>query len=113
GWRSWRHRRCRWRRSSSLQSWRRSSERMGAAVEGNRAAGADPGAGCGEARRGTAPWRDFVELTKPGITRLVLLTTGAGYYLAVRGAPDLAGLVHTLVGAGLVASGTNALNQYL
>ncbi|HEX7090924.1 MAG TPA: heme o synthase [Longimicrobiales bacterium] len=86
---------------------------MDATVRRDRPAGASPGAGPGEARLGPATWRDFVELTKPGITRLVLLTTGVGYYLAVRGAPDLAGLVHTLVGAGLVASGTNALNQYL
>lgn len=51
------------------------------------------------------------ELTKPGITRLVLITTAAGFYLASRGGVDLLALVHTLLGTGLVAGGTNALNQ--
>lgn len=54
----------------------------------------------------------YYDLTKPGITRLVLVTTAAGYYLAARGALDWLGLLHTLVGTGLVASGTNALNQW-
>src|SRR5690606_10634619 len=86
---------------------------MSRGVDGTRApaAGAEPvqpAAGAGR----PAGWRDFVELTKPGITRLVLLTTGVGYYLAARGSFDVVGLLHTLAGAGLVSSGTNALNQY-
>lgn len=56
--------------------------------------------------------KDLVELTKPGITRLVVLTTAVGFYLAWRGPFDLVLLVHALVGTGLAASGTNALNQY-
>lgn len=55
---------------------------------------------------------DYLELTKPGITRLVLVTAGAGFYLGSRGALDPVLLAHTLVGTGLVASGTNALNQW-
>ena len=54
---------------------------------------------------------DFVELTKPRITGLVVLTTWAGYFLA---APDAAGvfrLLHTLLGTALVCAGTGALNQ--
>ncbi len=54
----------------------------------------------------------FWELTKPGITRLVLVTTAAGFYLGSRGGVDLLLLAHTLLGTGLVAGGTNALNQY-
>ncbi|MGQ0562689.1 MAG: heme o synthase [Gemmatimonadota bacterium] len=54
----------------------------------------------------------FYELTKPGITRLVLVTTAAAFYLASRGAIDVLLLLHTLVGTGLAASGTNALNQW-
>src|SRR5688500_15843332 len=53
----------------------------------------------------------FYELTKPGITRMVLLTTAAGFYLAGGGAVSL--LLHTLLGTGLAASGTNALNQWV
>jgi heme o synthase len=54
----------------------------------------------------------FVELTKPGITRMVLVTAAAGFYLASPGFPDLWRLLHALVGIGLAAAGTNALNQY-
>jgi protoheme IX farnesyltransferase len=53
----------------------------------------------------------FWELTKPGITRLVLLTTAAGFYLAAT-TLDWLLLLHTLIGTALAASGTNALNQW-
>ena len=56
---------------------------------------------------------DFVELTKPGIVALVLVTVAAGFYL---GAPaGIAGLLlfHTLFGTTMVAAGSNALNQVL
>ena len=55
-----------------------------------------------------AYWR----LTKPGITRLVMITAAAGYWLGARGEPSLAALLHTLLGTGLVVSGTNGLNQW-
>lgn len=55
--------------------------------------------------------RAFWELTKPGITRMVVLTTAAGFYAGSRGALDIGALFHTLLGTGLVAGGTNALNQ--
>lgn len=76
--------------------------------------GAGSGPSAGVAAR-TPSWGRalaYRELTKPGITRLVLLTTTVGFYLASRGAPDLPRLLHTLIGTGLVAAGTNALNQY-
>jgi heme o synthase len=53
----------------------------------------------------------FLELTKPRITQLVLLTAAAGFYLGAGGAVDLLLLVQTLVGTALVAAGTNAFNQ--
>jgi protoheme IX farnesyltransferase len=53
----------------------------------------------------------FFELTKPGITRMVLVTTAAGFYLAGGGAFVM--LLHTLFGTALAASGTNALNQWV
>jgi heme o synthase len=55
---------------------------------------------------------DFVELTKPRITILVLVTTLVGYYLGVEKLLSLL-LVHTLVGTGLVAGGASAFNMYL
>lgn len=57
----------------------------------------------------------FLELTKPRITQLVLLTTAAGFYAgapaAEGGGVDLWLLAHTMLGTALVAGGTNALNQ--
>ena len=55
---------------------------------------------------------DFVELTKPRVTTLVLVTTLVGFYLGSRGALDIVLLLNTLLGTALVAAGTSALNQY-
>ena len=56
----------------------------------------------------------FLELTKPRIVALVLVTVAAGFAAAPAGASGAPmALVHTLVGAALVAAGTNALNQVL
>jgi heme o synthase len=57
--------------------------------------------------------RDFVELTKPRVVAMVLVTTLVGFYLASSGRPDWWLLAATLVGTGLAAGGTLALNQYL
>ena len=53
----------------------------------------------------------FLELTKPGITRMVVLTAAAGFYLGSRGRFDLAQFLETLAGTALVAAGSSALNQ--
>lgn len=53
----------------------------------------------------------LLELTKPRITQLVVLTAAAGFYLASRGRVNPMLLAHTLLGTALVAGGTNALNQ--
>lgn len=55
----------------------------------------------------------LVELTKPRITALVLVTTAVGFYVASPGVPALGTLLHALLGTALTAGGTNALNQYL
>jgi protoheme IX farnesyltransferase len=57
--------------------------------------------------------RDYYTLTKPEVNLLILMTTSAGYYLASRGPFRIAGLVNTLVGTLLVASGTATLNQWM
>ncbi|MEO6445158.1 MAG: UbiA family prenyltransferase, partial [Gemmatimonadaceae bacterium] len=60
---------------------------------------------------------DLLALTKPRITMLVMLTVAAGFALAVpvaRGGWDFSLWLlfsHTVLGAGLVAAGTSALNQ--
>ncbi len=56
--------------------------------------------------------KDYIELTKPRITWLILLSTGIGYYFGLRGGLSLSGLLHTILGTGLIASGTAALNQW-
>ena len=56
---------------------------------------------------------DYLELTKPRITALVLVTTAAGFYLASGAGFELALFLHTLFGTALVAGGTSAMNQVL
>lgn len=57
--------------------------------------------------------RDYYTLTKPEVNLLILMTTSAGYYLASQGPFRWIGLVNTLVGTLLVASGTATLNQWM
>jgi protoheme IX farnesyltransferase len=65
--------------------------------------------------------RDYIELTKPRITWLILMSTGIGYFFGLPAAAnwrefltriDLLLLFHTVFGTGLIASGTAALNQW-
>jgi protoheme IX farnesyltransferase len=57
--------------------------------------------------------RDYYTLTKPEVNLLILMTTSAGYYLGARGPVRILGLINTLVGTLLVASGTATLNQWM
>ena len=57
--------------------------------------------------------RDYCVLTKPEVNLLILMTTSTGYYLACRGPFSIDGLLNTLIGTLLVASGTAALNQWM
>ena len=54
---------------------------------------------------------DFVELTKPRLTSLVLVTAAVGFFTA-SGASELGGLARLLVGLYLVVGGANSLNQF-
>ena len=56
---------------------------------------------------------DYVQLTRPRLSAMALLTVAAGAVLASAGAPDWRTVAHALVGAGLVAAGASALNQLL
>jgi heme o synthase len=65
--------------------------------------------------------RDYIELTKPRITWLILMSTGIGYFFGLPRAANwwefltrihLPSLFHTIVGTALIASGTAALNQW-
>jgi protoheme IX farnesyltransferase len=57
--------------------------------------------------------RAFIELTKPRVVGMVLVTTLVGFYLGSSAMPDWWLLAATLVGTGLSAGGTLALNQYI
>ena len=57
--------------------------------------------------------RDYCTLTKPEVNLLILMTTSAGYYLSCRGPLNIVGLLNTVVGTLLVASGTATLNQWM
>jgi protoheme IX farnesyltransferase len=54
----------------------------------------------------------YVELTKPRITFLIVLTSAAGFALASRGKVDFLALASALLGIGLLSSGIATLNQY-
>lgn len=54
---------------------------------------------------------DLLELTKPRIVVLVMVTVGAGFWLAQPSAAHAFALFHLFLGTALVAAGTNALNQ--
>jgi protoheme IX farnesyltransferase len=53
----------------------------------------------------------LLELTKPRITALVVVTALVGFALGARDGIDWVRLLHTLVGTALVAGGASALNQ--
>ncbi len=55
---------------------------------------------------------DYAELTKPGVTSLIVFATLVGFYLGSAADLRLFLLLHTLIGTALVAGGTAALNQY-
>ena len=56
---------------------------------------------------------DYVELTKPRITLMVMLTTMVGFVMGSAAHVRLAGLVAVLIGTGLVAAGASALNMLM
>ncbi|HYG83023.1 MAG TPA: heme o synthase [Pyrinomonadaceae bacterium] len=55
----------------------------------------------------------FVELTKPRITFLIVLTSAAGFCLGSKGAFDYLLLFNALFGIALLSSGIATLNQYM
>ena len=56
---------------------------------------------------------DYIQLTKPRITWLILMSTGIGFFFGVLGGWSWTVLLHTIIGTGLIASGTAALNQWM
>src|SRR4051794_20174672 len=58
--------------------------------------------------------KDFLDLTKPRMNAVVLVTTVAGYCVAARwDAIDWTRIIPTLLGTGLAAAGASVLNQLM
>jgi len=55
----------------------------------------------------------FVELTKPRITFLIVLTSAAGFYLASVGSVNYRLLLSSMFGITLLSSGVATINQYM
>src|ERR1700741_4841500 len=66
--------------------------------------------------RTTSLARDYAELTKLRVTTLIVMTAWCGYFFGAhkQGTPWLSfGLLHALLGIGLVSSGRAALNEVM
>ncbi len=64
-------------------------------------------------RSGREIFSAYVELTKPRITTLVVLTAAAGFCLGSKNGVDFAKLGSLSFGIALLCSGISALNQYI
>lgn len=60
----------------------------------------------------SARFGDFLELTKPRITFLVLITAAVGYAIGLNGSFDPAVFAALMAGTAFVSGGASALNQY-
>ncbi len=54
---------------------------------------------------------DYLELAKPRINLLVLLVTGAGFFMGAGANLDLVLLFHCLIGTAMLGAGSSALNH--
>lgn len=57
--------------------------------------------------------RDYIELTKPRIALLVLITVAVAAFVGSWGQPDPIQLLHALIGTTFVAASASALNHWL
>ena len=55
----------------------------------------------------------YIELTKPRITFLIVLTSAAGFCLGSRGAVNYLIFTHAMIGIALLSSGIATLNQFM
>ncbi|MBV6433082.1 MAG: Protoheme IX farnesyltransferase [Bryobacteraceae bacterium] len=56
--------------------------------------------------------KDYIELTKPRVTWLILMSTGIGYWFGAQSGLHWVVLLHAIIGTALIASGTFTLNQW-
>ncbi|MCC5852261.1 MAG: protoheme IX farnesyltransferase [Alkalimonas sp.] len=62
-------------------------------------------------RYAIASWRDYLELTKPKVVALLVLTAWVGMMLAVPGLPDVQVMLLATLGIGLLSAAAAALNH--
>lgn len=62
---------------------------------------------------GASHFRDLLDIIKPRISAMVLVTVALAVFVSSGGHPDLFVLIHALVGTALVASSSGAFNQWL
>src|ERR1700739_774895 len=55
----------------------------------------------------------YIALTKPDVSFLVLMTTGAGFYMGARCPIPWLHMLHVICGTMMIAAGTAALNHYI
>jgi heme o synthase len=63
--------------------------------------------------RPVAKWRDYYQLTKPGVVQLLVFTAIVGMFLATPGMVPLAPLVFGSIGIALAAASAAVINQVL
>jgi protoheme IX farnesyltransferase len=66
-----------------------------------------------EARVRSSSPADYIELAKPRITLLVVITAAVGYFMASGGGLSVPGMVHIMIATALVAAAAGVLNQVL
>src|ERR1700684_4058881 len=67
-------------------------------------------------KQATSLLRDYAELMKLRVTTLIVMTAWCGYYFGAQkaGVSSLSwGMLHALLGIGLVSGGTAALNEVM
>ncbi len=55
---------------------------------------------------------DYLELTKPNVVWLILMSTMVGYYVASPPQFSFVAMLHVVIATGLMAAGVGALNQW-
>ena len=55
----------------------------------------------------------YIALTKPDVSLLVLMTTGAGFYMGAHGPMPWLHMLHVIFSTMMIAAGTAALNHYI
>lgn len=65
-----------------------------------------------QAERPSSAAFDYLELTKPNVVWLILMSTMVGFYVAAPAQLSFVTMLHVVVATGLMAGATGALNQW-